>query len=97
MFGLHLTIGISLTALFVSIAILLLRDVLKSDAVIESDVSIVNFIQLLRSPGMDATMMAATVLGKRADRVCRHVCCVLGILDHQAGGTTSSASLRRYS
>ncbi|MEK7619259.1 MAG: LssY C-terminal domain-containing protein [Patescibacteria group bacterium] len=64
MFGLHLTIGISLTALFVSIAILLLRDVLKSDAVIESDVSIVNFIQLLRSPGMDATMMAATVLGK---------------------------------
>lgn len=64
MFGLHLTIGISVAALCVYIFFVVMRDVISSDPIIESDTSIVNFIQLLRSPGMDAAMMILTILGK---------------------------------
>lgn len=48
MFGLHLTIGALITTLFVFFFFNLLRQLVGSDALIESDISVVNFLQLVR-------------------------------------------------
>lgn len=63
-FGLHLTIGTLITALFVFFFFGFLKQFASQSSIIESDISIVNFIQLLRSNGMDAFMLTLTTLGR---------------------------------
>lgn len=64
MFGLHLTIGALCTALFVLFFFNVVRHVLGNDALIESDVSIVNFLQLIRLDGIDQGALFFGTLGR---------------------------------
>ncbi len=64
MFGLHLTIGALCTALFVLFFFSVVRHVLGNDTLIESDVSIVNFLQLIRLDGVDQGALFFGTLGR---------------------------------
>ena len=47
MFGLHLTVGAIFTALFAFFFFTILRQFFGNETLIESDISIVNFLQLI--------------------------------------------------
>jgi len=64
MFGLHLTIGALITTFFVFFFFGIIRQFIGNESILESDISIVNFLQLLRHDGVDPLMVLFSTLGR---------------------------------
>ncbi len=63
-FGLHLTLGVFATLIFVFLFFGVLQDYIGKEALIEADLRVINLVQIFRSPGFNNAMLAVTDLGK---------------------------------
>lgn len=62
-FGLHLTIGAVLTAVFVFFFYSIAQDLIGVDPLIQADLRIINFLQILRDPTWNRIMLFITYVG----------------------------------
>ncbi len=63
-FGLHLTIGVLVTAVFVYFFFGIVQDLIGLDPLVQADLRIINLLQILRSPTWNSVMLFFTYLGK---------------------------------
>lgn len=62
-FGLHLTIGVLVTALFMYFFFKVLQDLIGQEMLVQADLRIINLLQILRAPWWNHTMLLVTDLG----------------------------------
>lgn len=62
-FGLGLTLGVGITSFFIYLFFGLARNIVGEDTIIESDTSILNLVQLLRTSTLDQWMLLFTYMG----------------------------------
>lgn len=63
-FGLHLTLGIIITLIFIVLFFSIIRNLLDQDSLIQVDLRIINLVQIFRSPFFNNFMLFVTDLGK---------------------------------
>ncbi len=63
-FGLYLTVGLVLAAFFVYLFFGVVEDLVGQPSLIQSDLNIINLLQVLRNPGFTAVMFFLTYLGQ---------------------------------
>lgn len=63
-FGLHLTLGIFFTAFFVFLFFGVLQDLIGREALVQSDLRIINLVQIFRTPRFNDIMLFITYLGR---------------------------------
>lgn len=62
-FGLHLTIGVIITAIFVFFFFSILQDLIGREPLIQADLRIISFLQILRVPVWNNIMLFITYMG----------------------------------
>ncbi len=63
-FGLYLTIGVFITLIFAYLFFGLVQDLIGQDPLIQSDLRIINLVQIFRSPFLNSSMLFITYLGR---------------------------------
>ncbi len=63
-FGLHFTVGITATVIFVVLFFSILQDYLRFDPLVQADLRILNLLQIFRTPKFINVMLFITNLGK---------------------------------
>jgi len=63
-FGLYLTVGASIAMLFVYFFFSILESLITNESIIQSDLRIINLVQIFRTPRLNQAMLFITYLGK---------------------------------
>lgn len=63
-FGLYLTVGASIALVFVYFFFKILENLMTNESIIQSDLRIINLVQIFRTPRMNQVMLFITYLGK---------------------------------
>jgi undecaprenyl-diphosphatase len=63
-FGLHLTLGVLITLIFIIFFFSIIQDLLQKDSLIQADLRIINLVQIFRSLSFNSFMLFVTNLGE---------------------------------
>jgi len=61
-FGLYLTLGMALTAIFIFLFFGVVEDLIGQDPLIQSDLRIINLVQIFRTPSFNNVMLLLPIL-----------------------------------